>query len=85
MGNEAAEKTEEATQRRRQKERERGNVSKSRDFDSALVITAAVALLSILSKHMFQTILEMMRETFSHLKPADIDHTNILGLMLPYF
>ena len=33
MGNEAAERTEEATPRRRQKEREKGNVSKSRDMD----------------------------------------------------
>ena len=32
MGNEAAERTEEATPRRRQKEREKGNVAKSRDM-----------------------------------------------------
>jgi len=85
MGNDAAEKTEEATSRRRQKERERGNVSKSRDFDSALVMVVAVGLLAIFSKSMFNTILEMMRETFSTLKPQDIDVTNILGYMLPYF
>ena len=84
MGNEAAEKTEEATERRRKKERDRGNVSKSRDFDAALVLTAAIALLSVLGKHMFQSILDMMRETFGHLNPY-IDATNILGIMLPYF
>ena len=43
MGNEAAEKTEEATTRRRTKERERGNVSKSRDMDAALVMIAGFA------------------------------------------
>lgn len=85
MGNDAAERTEEATERRRIKEREKGNVSKSKDFDSALIVTAAVALLAVLGKFMLQTILEMMRETFSHLKPTDIDPTNILGLTLPYF
>ena len=34
MGNEAAERTEEATARRRQKERDRGNVSKSKDMEA---------------------------------------------------
>ena len=52
MGNEsAAEKTEEATARRRQKERERGNVSKSKDFESALVMAGAVGLFFILAKY----------------------------------
>ena len=85
MSNEAAERTEDATPRRRNKEREKGNVSKSRDLDAALVLTASIALLAVLGKNMFQTILNMMRETFSTLKPSEIDVTNILGLLLPYF
>ena len=86
MGNEtAAERTEEATTRRRQKEREKGNISKSRDMDAALVMVSGIALLAVLSKHMGQTILEMMRETFSYLKYADTDTTNVMGLMLPFF
>jgi len=86
MGNEAAERTEEATQRRRQKEREKGNVSKSRDMDAALVMVAGVALFALFAKLMSETILNMMRETFSNLKSAaDLDTTNILGIMLPYF
>ncbi|MBR6126423.1 flagellar biosynthesis protein FlhB [bacterium] len=84
MGNEAAERTEEATQRRRQKERERGNISKSQDMNSALIMICAVALLALFAKHMGHTILQMMRETFSHLNPY-IDPNNILGIMLPYF
>ena len=85
MGNDAAERTEEATDRRRNKEREKGNVSKSKDMDSALVMTGGIALLAVLGKNMFKNILDMMRETFSHLNPADIDVTNILGLLMPYF
>ena len=85
MGNEAAEKTEEATTRRRTKERERGNVSKSRDMDSALVMIAGIALLAVFARGMFRNIQSMMVETFSHLNPAGIDANNILGLMLPYF
>ena len=56
MGNDAAEKTEEATTRRRTKERERGNVSKSRDMDSALVMVASVAFLGVFAKNMGNTI-----------------------------
>ncbi len=86
MGNDAAERTEEATQRRRQKEREKGNVSKSKDMDAALVMVAGVALFAVFAKFMSETILNMMRETFSHLNNAvDIDVSNVLGLLLPYF
>ena len=85
MGNEAAERTEEATARRRQKEREKGNVAKSRDMDAALVMVASVALLFVLAKHMGQAILDMMRETFSYLKYSNIDTSNVLAIMLPYF
>jgi len=86
MGNEAAERTEEATARRRQKEREKGNVSKSRDMDAALVMVAGIALLAVFAKFMGETILNMMRETFSHLHVArDFDPSNVIGILLPYF
>lgn len=85
MGNEAAEKTEEATSRRRTKERERGNVSKSRDMDSALVIVASIALLGVFGKSMLNNIQGMMRETFSHLNYSNIDMSNVMGVILPYF
>ena len=86
MGNDGAERTEEATPRKRQKEREKGNVSRSRDMEAALVMVCAVALMALLSKHMGNTILNMMRETFSNLSSArDIDVTNIQGLLFPFF
>lgn len=85
MGNDAAERTEEATTRRRTKEREKGNVSKSKDMDSALVMVAGMALLALFSKNMFQNIQNMMHETFTHLNPTNIQVDNILGLTLPYF
>ena len=83
MGNEAAEKTEEATTRRRQKERDRGNVAKSKDFESALVMAGAVGLLFVLARYMCSTILSMMHDTFSNL--SDFDTTNTIGMMYPYF
>lgn len=85
MGNDAAEKTEEATTRRRTKERERGNVSKSRDLDSALVMVASIALLGVLGAGMMNTMQGMMKETFSHLDYSNIDVTNAMGILLPYF
>jgi len=56
MGNEAAEKTEEATSRRRTKERERGNISKSKDMESALVMVAGVALLAVFATQLGYTL-----------------------------
>ena len=86
MGNDAAERTEEATVRKRQKERDKGNVAKSRDMDAALVMVVGIALLFVFAKYMGQVILTMMRETFSHLQSArDVDVTNALGIMMPYF
>ena len=85
MGNDAAEKTEEATSRRRSKERERGNVAKSKDMESALVMVAGIALLAVFAKHMYSNIQSMMYETFSNLNPSSIDTTSIVGIMYPYF
>lgn len=85
MGNEAAEKTEEATSRRRSKERERGNVSKSKDMESAMVMISGIALLAILSRHMYSTITTMLKDTFNNLNYVNIDASNISGLMYPYF
>jgi len=85
MGNEAAEKTEEATSRRRTKERERGNISKSKDMESALVMVAGVALLAVFAKHMYNNLLAMMQETFMNLNPNSIDTTSVVGILYPYF
>ena len=85
MGNDAAEKTEEATTRRRTKERERGNVSKSRDMDAALVMVASIALLGVFAKSMSSNIQSMMKETFSHLDYSIIETNYIMGLLMPYF
>ncbi len=85
MGNDAAEKTEEATTRRRTKERERGNVSKSKDMESAMVMVGGIALLGVFSKHMYSTMMSMMQDTFSNLNPNSLDTSSIVGLLYPYF
>ena len=85
MSNDAAEKTEEATTRRRTKERERGTVAKSKDMESALVMVSGVALLAVFARHMYTNILSMMQDTFNNLNPSSIDTTSIVGIMYPYF
>ncbi len=85
MGNDAAEKTEEATSRRRSKERERGNVAKSKDMESAMVMVAGIALLGVFSRHMYSNIQSMMRDTFNNLNPAALDTSSIVGMLYPYF
>lgn len=85
MGNEAAEKTEEATTRRRAKERERGNVAKSKDMEAAMVMIGGVALLGVFAKHMYNNIQAMMQQTFINLNPNAIDTTSIVGILYPYF
>ena len=85
MGNEAAEKTEEATTRRRTKERERGNVAKSKDMESAMVMIGGMALLGVFAKYMYNNLLNMLRDTFINLSPDSIDTSSIVGLLYPYF
>ena len=84
MGNEAAEKTEEATSRRRSKERERGNVAKSKDMESAMVMIGGIALLGIFWKHIYNNIQSMMHHTFTNLNPNSIDTSSIVGILYPY-
>ncbi len=85
MGNEsAAEKTESATTRRREKERERGNISKSRDLSAALVITVSVALLAVLGKFMLEKMMNLLRFTFTNIHPDTVCTDNIMGILAPY-
>jgi len=85
MGNETAEKTEEATSRRRTKERERGNVAKSKDMESAMVMIGGIALIGVFAKYMYTNIQSMMQNAFTNLNPYTIDTSSIVGMLYPYF
>lgn len=85
MSNDAAEKTEEATTRRRNKERERGNIAKSKDMESAMVMIGGVALLGVFWKHIYINIQIMMQYAFTNLNPNEIDTSSIVGILYPYF
>ena len=86
MSNEAAEKTEEATPRRRNKERERGNVAKSKDMESALVMIGGIALLAVLSGYMVSVIQKMLRYAFDNMLVVEVnDVPETMGIFLPFF
>ena len=55
----AAERTEEATQRKRQQSREQGTVSRSRDLAAAVVLLASVLFLRLAGEWMFERMLEI--------------------------
>jgi len=85
MANEsAAERTESATPRRRSKEREKGNISKSRDMSSAFVVTIGVVLLSVFSAPICTSIQEIVRYAFTHIHPDEISTDDVLAILIPY-
>lgn len=84
MANDGAEKTEKATPRKRQKERDKGNVSNSRDLTSALIITTGVAFLSMLSGYMLDKMKDIMTLAFTHLNPNEISTDDIIAIFAPY-
>lgn len=84
MADTAAERTEKATERRRNKEREKGNVSKSQDLTAAFVITAGVAVMGIFSGPVISTLQTMLYNCFTSLNPKDISTDDILALLFPY-
>ena len=84
MGNTGSEKTEDATDKRRNKERDQGNISKSQDLNSALMVTTGIALLSMFSGGIFEKLQKLFSQTFSHLNPKDISTDNIMLIFLPF-
>ena len=85
MANEsAAERTETATPRRRNKEREKGNIPKSRDMASAFVVTIGIVLLSAFSAPILTSLREILRYAFTHIHPDEITTDDILAILIPY-
>ena len=72
MANEQNDKTEKATPKRREKERNRGNIAKSQDFTSSLMLTFGVALLCAMGPNMNKKLMSMLSDTLSSLHPKNI-------------
>lgn len=85
MSDSASDKTEDATERRKKKERDKGNVPKSQDLTSALMITIGVASISVFSPKILSIIQTMFYNSFSNLDPKEININDITQLLAPYF
>lgn len=80
----SGERTEAATPKRRQDARKKGQISKSQDFNSALMIIVGVSLLSVFSPAIMQKIQDNLKFTFTNLNPQYLDENNLIGLLIPY-
>ncbi len=79
----ANEKTESATPKRRNKERDKGNISKSQDFVSSITLTVGVACLYVLTTNMLEHLKNLMRETFAHLHPSSLPKEDYISIFIP--
>ena len=84
MANDAADRTEEATPRRREKEREKGNVAKSKDLMSSVTVTISLVLLGAFSGWMMNRFQILMHYAFTNLNPKEINVNEFIGLLAPY-
>lgn len=84
MGNEVAERTERATPKRRNKERDKGNIPKSQDMTSSIMATTGVALLFAFSGYIMSNLQELFRHTFTNLNPQTISTDDIFLIIMPF-
>lgn len=76
----ASERTEEATPKRKDKARQEGQISKSQDLNSALVLSAGIGILFAMVPYMMEEITIISKTTFSHLHPNQISENPISAL-----
>lgn len=84
MANDGAERTEEATPRRREKERKKGNIAKSKDLMSAITVTIGIVMLFALSGWMMNRMMIAMHFSFTNLNPKSYDKSEFIGTCTPY-
>ena len=81
MADSAGEKKHEATPQRRQKAREKGQVARSQDLGSSLVLLLAVALLWWCGPQVGQTVAEIMRASFEQDRYWTLEGRSASGLI----
>lgn len=79
------EKTEQATPKRRSQARDKGQIAKSQDFNSAVMLTVACCTLGVFASFISKRLNEVTIYTFTHLNPSEINEANIIGILTPYF
>ena len=84
MANEQNEKTEEATPKRREKERDKGHIAKSQDFTSSLVLTFGLGLIYAMGSSMMEKLKNMLFQALSNLNPDTISDNDAISVLSPY-
>lgn len=85
MANDQNEKTEEATPKRKQQERDKGHIAKSQDFTSSLMLTFGLGLIFVMGNRMREKLSTMLATTFSELNPKNISQDDAIGILTPFF
>lgn len=80
----SSDKTEEATPKRRQEERNKGNIPKSQDLSAALTLSVGVGLLASLSPKILENLKSLCVYAFTHLNPGKVESGDMIGLLAPY-
>jgi flagellar biosynthesis protein FlhB len=78
MSETAQEKTEQATPKRREDSREKGQVARSRDLNTTVMLMLGASSLFIFGEHLIGTLSEVMRQAFQFTR-ADLEHVTSLG------
>lgn len=81
MAESAGEKKHDATPHRRQKAREQGQVARSQDLGSALILLIAVALLMSYGEGVLTALAEIMRASFTQERYWEADPRSAAGLV----
>lgn len=76
------EKTEDATPKRKQEARKKGQVAKSVDLNSAFVILAACFAIKLLGSFIYDELTAFMRFMFAHFSTADLTVVDIQQLFI---
>lgn len=78
----SGERTERATGRRRTEARRKGQVAKSREIPSVMVLLTALSVLFLLSSYMFQQLSSVMVQSFQQMEAQFIDGENIQAICM---
>ncbi len=75
-------RTEKATPKRREEEKEKGNVAKSQDLSSVAVLIAGLVGLQIFSVRLFQVLSDYFRQTYGNLSTFTVNVDTIQGQVI---
>lgn len=76
------EKTERATPKRRREAREKGNVPRSMEVSSAIVLLVVGVMFIVMGKTLFREISTVMEKVFSNLMVIQLDQSNLRKMVL---